>query len=133
MKEKAIFTAAVTGSIHTPTMSPYLPITPQQIADDAVRSCEAGAAVVHVHARNPENGMPSSDLGLIKEIVTSIKSRCPAVICITTGGGMGMSITERLAPVTQYKPELASCNGGSINWGLFPMVGRYKEWKYDWE
>jgi uncharacterized protein (DUF849 family) len=133
MKQKAIITAAITGSIHTPTMSEYLPITPKQIADDAVRSYEAGAAVVHVHARNPENGMPSSDLALIKEIITSIKSRCPAVICITTGGGMGMTITERLAPVTQYKPELASCNGGSINWGLFPALGRYKEWKYEWE
>ncbi len=133
MKQKAIITAAITGSIHTPTMSEYLPITPKQIADDAVRSYEAGAAVVHVHARNPENGMPSSDLTLIKEIITSIKSRCPAVICITTGGGMGMTITERLAPVTQYKPELASCNGGSINWGLFPALGRYKEWKYEWE
>jgi uncharacterized protein (DUF849 family) len=133
MKEKVIFTAAVTGSIHTPTMSPYLPITPQQIADDAVRAYEAGAAVVHVHARNPENGMPSPDLGLIKEIITSIKSRCPAVICITTGGGMGMTLEQRVAPVTQYKPELASCNAGSINWGLFPALARYKEWKYDWE
>ena len=133
MKEKAIITCAITGSIHTPTMSEYLPITPKQIADEAVRACEAGAAVVHVHARNPENGAPSPDINLMKEIITSIKSRCNAVVCITTGGGMGMSVEQRVAPVTAYKPELASCNAGSMNWGLFPLLGRYKEWKYEWE
>ena len=133
MKEKAVITCAITGSIHTPTMSEYLPITPQQIADEAVRAYEAGAAVVHVHARNPENGFPSPDLGLIKEIITSIKSRCKAVICITTGGGAGMSLEQRVAPITAYKPELASCNAGSMNWGLFPMLTRYTEWKYEWE
>jgi len=114
-------------------MSPYLPITPTQIADEAVRAYEAGAAVVHVHARNPENGLPSPDLGLINEIITSIKSRCPVVICITTGGGMGMTVEQRVAPVTSFRPELASCNAGSVNFGLFPMVLRYKEWKYEWE
>ena len=133
MKEKVVVTAAITGSIHTPTMSPYLPITPQQIADEAVRAYEAGAAVVHIHARNPENGLPSPDLNLIKEIITNIKSRCPAVICITTGGGMGMTLEQRVAPVTNFQPELASCNAGSMNWGLFPMLGRIKEWKYEWE
>lgn len=133
MKEKAIITCAITGSIHTPTMSEYLPITPKQIADEAVRACEAGAAVVHVHARNPENGAPSPDINLMKEIITSIKSRCNAVVCITTGGGIGMTVEQRVAPVTAYKPELASCNAGSMNWGLFPLLGRYKEWKYEWE
>lgn len=133
MKDKAVITCAITGSIHTPTMSDYLPITPQQIADEAVRAYEAGAAVVHVHARNPENGMPSPDLGLIKEIITSIKSRCNAVICITTGGGMGMTLEQRVAPVVNFKPELGSCNAGSMNWGLFPMILRYKEWKHEWE
>lgn len=133
MKDKVVVTAAITGSIHTPTMSPYLPITPQQIADEAVRAYEAGAAVVHIHARNPENGLPSPDLNLIKEIITSVKSRCPAVICITTGGGMGMTLEQRVAPVTSFQPELASCNAGSMNWGLFPMLGRIKEWKYEWE
>lgn len=133
MKEKAIITCAITGSIHTPTMSEYLPITPQQISDEAVRACEAGAAVVHVHARNPENGAPSPDINLMREIITSIKSRCNAVVCITTGGGIGMSVEQRVAPVTAYKPELASCNAGSMNWGLFPLLGRYKEWKYEWE
>jgi uncharacterized protein (DUF849 family) len=114
-------------------MSEYLPITPKQIADEAVRACEAGAAVVHVHARNPENGAPSPDINLMKEIITSIKSRCNAVVCITTGGGIGMTVEQRVAPVTAYKPELASCNAGSMNWGLFPLLGRYKEWKYEWE
>ncbi len=133
MKETIVVTCAVTGSIHTPTMSEYLPITPQQIADDAVRASEAGAAVVHIHARNPENGMPSPDLALIEQIIKSIKSCCPAIVCITTGGGMGMTLEQRVAPVTTYKPELASCNAGSMNWGLFPVLGRYKEWKYPWE
>lgn len=133
MKDVAIITAAITGSIHTPTMSQYLPITPREIIDNAVGAYEAGAAVVHIHARNPENGQPSPDLNLIKEIITGIKSRCPAVICITTGGGFGMTLEQRVAPVTSFQPELASCNAGSLNWGLFPMLGRIKEWKYEWE
>jgi uncharacterized protein (DUF849 family) len=133
MREKAVITAAITGSIHTPTMSEYLPVTPKQIADDAVRAYEAGAAVVHVHARNPETGMPVPDVNLMKEIITSIKSRCPVVICITTGGGLGMTVEQRVAPVSLYKPELASFNAGSVNFALFPAVGRFKDWKYDWE
>jgi uncharacterized protein (DUF849 family) len=133
MKDKAIITAAVTGSIHTPTMSPYLPITPQQIADEAVRAYEAGAAVCHLHARNPETGMPVPDTGLMKEIITSIKRRCNIVICITTGGGMGMTVEQRVAPVTLFKPELASFNAGSINFALFPVIPRYEEWKFEWE
>ena len=133
MKKKAIITCAITGSVHTPTMSEYLPITPKQIADEAVQACEAGAAVVHIHARNPENGAPSPDLNLMKEIITSIKSRCNAVVCITTGGGIGMSVEQRVAPVTTYKPELASFNAGTMNWGLFPVLDHYKEWKYEWE
>lgn len=133
MKDKVVVTAAVTGSIHTPTMSPYLPITPEQIIEEGVRAYEAGAAVVHVHARNPENGFPSPDLELIRKIITGIKERCPVVICITTGGGAGMTLEQRVAPVTTYKPELASCNAGSMNWGLFPMLPRYPEWKFEWE
>ena len=107
MKEKAIITAAITGGIHTPTMSDYLPITPKQIADEAVRACEAGAAVCHIHARNPETGAPVPDVNIMKEIITSIKGRCNMVICITTGGGLGMTTEQRAAPVTLYKPELA--------------------------
>lgn len=133
MKEKAIITAAITGSIHTPTMSPYLPITPKQIADEAVRAYEAGAAVCHIHARNPENGMPVPDTNLIREIITEIKSRCNIVICITTGGGLGMTLEQRVAPVTLFKPELASFNAGSINFALFHAIPRFSGWKYDWE
>jgi uncharacterized protein (DUF849 family) len=133
MKEKAVITAAITGSIHTPTMSEYLPITPQQIADEAVRAYEAGAAVCHVHARNPETGMPVPDVNLMKEIITNIKSRCNIVICITTGGGLGMTVEQRVAPVTMYKPELASFNAGSINFALFHAIPRFKEFKFPWE
>ena len=133
MKEKAVITAAITGSIHTPSMSEYLPITPQQIADDAVRAYEAGAAVCHVHARNPETGMPVPDVNLMKEIITKIKSRCNMVVCITTGGGLGMTVEQRVAPVTLYKPELASFNAGSINFALFHAISRFKEFKFPWE
>ncbi len=133
MKDKAVITAAITGSIHTPTMSPYLPITPQQIADEAVRAYEAGAAVCHVHARNPETGMPVPDTSLMQQIITSIKSRCDIVVCITTGGGLGMTAEQRVAPVTLFKPELASFNAGSVNFALFPVIGRYNEWKFEWE
>jgi len=133
MKDKVIITAAITGSIHTPTMSPYLPITPKEIADEAVRAYEAGAAVCHVHARDPKNGMPSPDINLFKEIITSIKSRCNMVICITTGGGAGMTVAQRAAPVKLFEPELASFNAGSTNFNLSPLPLRYKEWKFEWE
>ena len=133
MKEKAIITAAITGGIHTPTMSDHLPITPAQISDEAVRAYEAGAAVCHIHARNPETGAPVPDVNVMKEIITSIKSRCNMVICITTGGGLGMTTEQRAAPVTLYKPELATFNAGSINFALFPMIPRYEEWKFEWE
>ncbi|NPV05983.1 MAG: 3-keto-5-aminohexanoate cleavage protein [Syntrophaceae bacterium] len=133
MREKTIITAAVTGSIHTPTMSPYLPITPEQIADDAVAACEAGAAVVHVHGRNPETGQPSPDPELMGQIVRRIKAACNAVICITTGGGLGMTVEQRVAPVALYRPEMASLNGGSMNFALFPALDKYKEFKHDWE
>ncbi|MGA2331085.1 MAG: 3-keto-5-aminohexanoate cleavage protein [Syntrophales bacterium] len=133
MKEKAVITAAITGSIHTPTMSDYLPITPEQIVDEAVGAYDAGAAVCHIHARNPETGVPVPDVNLIKEIITKIKSRCNIIICITTGGGLGMTTEQRVAPVTLYKPELASFNAGSINFALFPVIPRYKEWKFEWE
>lgn len=133
MKDKVIITAAITGGIHTPTMSQYLPYTPQQIADDAVRAFHAGAAVCHIHARDRETGKPSPDLEIYREIITSIKSRCNMVICITTGGGIGMTIDQRVAPVRAFKPELASFNAGSINFGLFPMATKQKEWRFDWE
>ena len=133
MRDKVIITAAITGSIHTPTMSPHLPITPKEIADEAVRAYEAGAAVCHVHARDPKTGAPSSNLDLFKEIIASIKGRCNMVICVTTGGDGRMPVEERVAPVRVYRPELASLNAGSINFALFPLLSRYKEWKFEWE
>lgn len=98
-----------------------------------MRAYEAGAAVCHVHARNPETGMPVADTNLMKEIITNIKSRCDIVVCITTGGGMGMTVEQRVAPVTLFKPELASFNAGSVNFALFPAIDKYKEWKFEWE
>ena len=132
---KTIVTAAITGAIHTPTMSPHLPITPEEIADHAVEACEAGAAVVHIHARDPETGQPTSDQDIFGEIFERIRKRCNVVICATTGGGLGMSPEERVKVVPAHKPELASFNAGSINFGLFDIPGRMKitEWKHDWE
>lgn len=131
--DKFVVTAAVTGGVHTPTMSPHLPITPDQIADDAKSAFDAGAAVVHVHARNPENGQPSADSELFGEILSKIKSKCPVVICTTTGGGLGMSAEDRVKVVKTYSPELASLNGGSMNFALHPILEKTKEFKYDWE
>ncbi len=130
---KAIITAAITGSIHTPSMTPYLPITPKQIADEAVRAYEAGAAVAHIHVRDPETGMPSPSLELFREVLTEVKSRCNMIICTTTGGGLGMTAEQRVAVVREFKPELASFNFGSMNFGLFPILQKIKEWKYAWE
>ncbi len=133
MKEKTIITAAISGSIHTPSMSKYLPITPQEIADDAIQAWEAGAAVCHIHVRNPETGQPISDINLFKEAITRIKSKCNMVVCITSGGGLGMTAEQRLIPVATFKPELASFNAGSVNFALFHALDRYKEFTYDWE
>jgi uncharacterized protein (DUF849 family) len=133
MKDKTIITAAVSGSIHTPTMSKYLPITPQQIADDAIRSYEAGAAVCHIHVRDPETGQPVSDINIYKEAITRIKGKCNMVICLTTGGGLGMTAEQRLVTVSTFKPELGSFNAGSVNFALFHALDRYKEFKFDWE
>jgi len=133
MKDKTIITAAITGSIHTPRMSEYLPITPQEIADEAVRSWEAGAAVCHIHVRNPQTGQPTSDINLFKEAITRIKDRCNMVVCITSGGGLGMPAEQRLIPVSTFKPELASFNAGSVNFALFHLLERYKDFKFDWE
>ena len=132
---KTIITAAITGAIHTPSMSPYLPITPQEIADHAVGAWEAGAAVVHIHARDPKTGQPSSDMDVFGEILALIRSRCDVVVCATTGVGLGMTPQERLKVVPAHMPELGSFNAGSINFGLFDIPGRMniKQWKYDWE
>lgn len=133
MQTKRIITAAITGSVHTPTMSPYLPITPQEIADEAVRSCEAGAAAVHIHVRDPKTGAPSSNLELFKETVSRIKDRCDVIIGITGGGNYLQSDEERIRPIRELKPEVASLDVGTMNYGVFPLAEKYDNWKYDWE
>jgi uncharacterized protein (DUF849 family) len=130
---KVIITCAITGAIHTPSMSPHLPITPRQIADSAVEAADAGAAIVHLHARNPETGEPVQTVEAFGRFLPEIKRRTNAVINITTGGGIGMGIEERAAPATTYKPEVASLNMGSINFATFPMLPRFKEFKHAWE
>jgi 3,5-dioxohexanoate:acetyl-CoA acetone transferase len=132
-KRKVIITCAVTGSIHTPTMSPYLPITPQEIADAAVGAAEAGAAIVHLHARDPVDGHPTQDPKYFRVFAADIARRSDVVLNFTTGGAATMSIEERLQPALQLKPEVASLNMGSMNFGLFPMLQRFSEWKFDWE
>src|SRR5213596_1558742 len=130
---KVIITCAVTGSIHTPSMSPYLPVTPGEIATAAIDAAQAGAAIVHLHARDPKDGRPSQDVGLFRQFVPHIKQASDVVINITTGGAPTMSVEERLRPALQLKPEVASLNMGSMNFGLYEMLGRYKEWKHGWE
>jgi uncharacterized protein (DUF849 family) len=131
--DKFIVTAAVTGAIHTPTMSSHLPVTPDQIVDDALKSHEAGAAVVHIHVREPETGQPSADPELFGEILANIKSQCDVVVCTTTGGGFGQTTEERVRVVQTYSPELASLNAGSLNFALFPILDKIPEFKKDWE
>jgi uncharacterized protein (DUF849 family) len=130
---KFILNCALTGNIHIPSVSPYVPITPADIAAQAVDAANAGASVVHVHGRNPENGAPSADLNIMGEIVSRIKARSDIVINITTSGGAMASIEERVAVVPRFKPELASFNQGTMNFGIFPMASRIKEFKHDWE
>jgi uncharacterized protein (DUF849 family) len=133
MPNKVIITCAVTGSIHTPSMSPYIPITAQEIADAAIGAVEAGAAIVHLHARNPKDGRPDQSPEAFAPFLKVIKQRSPAVVNITTGGAPTMSIEERVRPAAVFKPEVASLNMGSMNFGLYPMLARYKEFKHAWE
>jgi uncharacterized protein (DUF849 family) len=130
---KVIITCAVTGSIHTPSMSPHLPVTPAEIAKAAIGAAQAGAAIVHLHARNPQDGSPSQDPQLFHEFLPQIAVASDVVINLTTGGAATMTIEERLQPALQLKPEVASLNMGSMNFGLYEMLGRYKDFKYDWE
>lgn len=130
---KVIITCAVTGSIHTPTMSPYLPLTPDEVATQAINAAEAGAAILHLHARDPKDGRPTPDPAVFMQFLPRIKQATNAVINITTGGGHKMTLEERLAAPLQAAPEMCSLNMGSMNFGLYPMLGRYKEFKYDWE
>lgn len=130
---KVIITCAVTGAIHTPSMSPYLPVTPDEIIDAAVGAAEAGAALVHVHARNPQTGQPDQSPEAFEPFLKVIKQRSNCVINITTGGAPTMLVEERLKPCAHFKPEVASLNMGSMNFGLYPMLNRFKEFKHDWE
>lgn len=133
MEKKIIITSAITGGVHIPSMSEYLPITPEQIINEAVAANEAGAAVVHIHARDPKTGQPTGSPELIEEIVSGIKKRCNVVIGVTTGGAIGMSSEERLASIPVVKPELASCNAGSVNFCFSPIADKIKNPKFDWE
>jgi uncharacterized protein (DUF849 family) len=133
MPSRIIITCAVTGAIHTPSMSPHLPVTPDQIADAAIEAAEAGAAIVHLHARDPQTGRPRQDPDLFRRFLPRIKEASDVVINITTGGAPTMKVEERLQPALQLKPELASLNMGSMNFGLYEMLQRYKEFKHDWE
>lgn len=133
MSDPVIITCALTGSIHTPTMSPYLPVTPDQIVEEAVAAAEAGAAIIHLHARDPQTGMPSGDPALFMDFLPRIKARTNAVLNISTGGSSRMTLDQRLAPAKAAKPEMCSLNMGSMNFGLFPMQERHKEWKHEWE
>jgi uncharacterized protein (DUF849 family) len=133
MAKKVMITCAVTGSIHTPSMSPYLPVTPQEIADAAIGAAEAGAAIVHLHARDPIDGKPTQDPNMFREFLPIISKSSDVVINITTGGAPTMSVEERLQPALQLKPEVASLNMGSMNFGLYEMLGRFKDFKHEWE
>jgi 3,5-dioxohexanoate:acetyl-CoA acetone transferase len=131
--DKVIITCAVTGGIHTPTMSDALPITPNEIAEQSIEAAEAGASIIHLHARNPGNGMPTPDPEVFMQFLPRIKQSCDAVINITTGGGLGMTVEERLAGPLKAEPEMTSLNMGSMNFALHPLANKYKEWKFDWE
>jgi uncharacterized protein (DUF849 family) len=128
-----IITCAITGAIHTPSMSPYLPIAPRQIADEAIAAARAGAAIVHLHARDPNDGRPTGDPALFREFLPAIREGCEAVINITTGGGQNMSVDDRLACALACRPEMCSLNMGSMNFGLFPALARHSEFRLDWE
>jgi uncharacterized protein (DUF849 family) len=130
---KVIITCAVTGAIHTPSMSPHLPITPDEIAQAAIGAAKAGAAVVHLHAREPKDGRPTQDPKMFLQFLPKIKAASDVVINLTTGGAPTMSIEDRLQPALQLKPEVASLNMGSMNFGLYEMIPRVTQWKYEWE
>lgn len=132
-QKKAILTAAITGAVHVSSMNPHLPITPQEIIHQSVEACKAGAAVVHIHARDPQSGEPSSDLSLMRTIVSGIKAQCDVIVCITTGASQMMSVEERLSVIPALKPELASCNAGSMNFVLAGLVPQLPPDTPPWE
>ena len=132
-KRKVIITCAPTGAIHTPSMSPYLPVTPQQIGDAALAAAKEGAAIIHLHARDPDDGHPTQDPAVFQEFLPRIKAECDAVINLTTGGSPHMTVAERLKPAHHFQPEVASLNMGSMNFGFFGMLNRFKKFDHDWE
>jgi uncharacterized protein (DUF849 family) len=131
--KKVIVTCAVTGAIHTPSMSPHLPVTAAEIAEAAIGAAEAGAAIVHLHARDPRNGRPDQSPDLFAPFLKVIRQRSDCIINITTGGSPVMTIEDRVRPAATFKPEIASLNMGSMNFGLFPMLARQRAFKFDWE
>lgn len=130
---KVIISCALTGSIHTPTMSDALPVTPDEIVEQGVGAAEAGAAILHLHARDPATGQPTPDPAVFMQFLPRLKQSTEAVLNITTGGSLAMTVQERLAAPLQAKPEMCSLNMGSMNFGIFPLADRYKDWKHDWE
>lgn len=133
MSKPVIITCAPTGGIHTPTMSPHLPVTPEEIAQASVEAADAGAAIIHLHARNPETGQPDPRPELFQNFMARIASSCDAVMNVSTGGGLGMTREERLRAAVATSPEMASLNVGSLNFGIFPMAQKYTQWKHDRE
>lgn len=133
MNQKVIITCAVTGGIHTPTMSPHLPVTPDEITASAIEAAEAGAAIIHLHARDPETGKPTQNPDLFMEFLPRIKQSCNAVLNLTTGGGLGMTLDERLAPAHAARPEVTSLNMGSMNFSVAQLADKHETWKHDWE
>lgn len=132
-KRKVIISCAVTGAIHTPSMSPHLPVTPEEIAQASIAAAEAGAAILHLHARDPVNGKPTQDPAVFEQFLPKIKTATNAVINLTTGGSPHMTVEERMRPAMEFQPELASMNMGSMNFGLFPMLDRYQSLEHQWE
>jgi uncharacterized protein (DUF849 family) len=132
-KRKVIITCAVTGAIHTPSMSPHLPVTADEIADAAIAAAQAGAAILHLHARDPQDGRPTQDPDFFRPFLEKIKVATKAVVNITTGGSPHMTVQERMRPAMTFRPEVASLNMGSMNFGLFPMLQRFKTFEHDWE
>jgi uncharacterized protein (DUF849 family) len=131
--KSVIITCAPTGGIHTPSMSPHLPVTPEEIARAAIEAAEAGAAIIHLHARNPETGRPDPRPELFREFLPQIASGCDAVLNVSTGGGLGMTREQRLRAAAATSPEMASLNVGSMNFGIFPMLAKHSQWKHEWE
>jgi 3,5-dioxohexanoate:acetyl-CoA acetone transferase len=132
-KRKVIITCAITGSVHTPSMSPYLPVTPDQITAEAIAAAEAGASILHLHARHPDDGRPSADPDVFMQFLPRIKQATDAVINISTGGSSLMALEDRLAAALRAEPEMCSLNMGSMNFGLYPALDRHTEWKHQWE